>query len=172
MNSKRIIHIVFVVSLILVSGFATTPAYAKAPIHFEVPVDWSGPVENECGFPIDATTLGTQRSTFWFDEDGNLSMGHNLFNITEIWDAGGNTLEFKYNYPVHGWIEEYPDGYISYLGAEIITLPHEGLVFSAAGIVTWSFTIDAAGDIILIDMLKLAGNWETDWPAICEYLAP
>ena len=173
MNIKRIIHIVFVASLILVSGFAVTPAYADAPIHFEEPVDAYFPVYNECGFDILSHQYGTLRSTYWFDENGLPYKAHENWDITEIWDAGGNTLEFKYNYPAQAWIEpSYPDGYVVYLGAIMITLPGEGVVYSATGFLSYSFTIDEFGNVIFLDLLKIVGNWNVDWAPLCEYLAP
>ncbi|OGO62573.1 MAG: hypothetical protein A2030_11290 [Chloroflexi bacterium RBG_19FT_COMBO_50_10] len=173
MISKRIIHIVFVVTLVLVSGFAVTPASAKAPVQFEEPIDASYSFSDACGFPIDSHYYGTLRSTIWLDENGLPYKAHQNWNITEIWGAGGNTLEFKYNYPARAWMEPaYPDGYVVYLGTIMITLPGEGVVYSATGLLSYSFTIDELGNVILLDLLKQVGNWETDWAPICEYLVP
>jgi hypothetical protein len=173
MNSKKIINIVFVLSLILISGFAVTPASANAPSHIEYPFTSSYQVENPCGFVITSHDSGFGYATMWYDENGIPDRIHQRWVGTEIWDAGGKTLEFTYNYPDRAWIEPaYPDGYIIYLGAYMVTLPHEGVVYSATGLQAYTFTLDEDGNLVLLDQLKQVGNYQADWDFLCEYLAP
>jgi len=173
MNGKRISHIVFVLLLILVSGIATTPATAKGPTHFELPVAWSGRIDNPCGFKIDGTTTGSQRSTYWFDEEGTLVMGHNDFSITEIWEAGGKTLEFSYNYSVHGQVVTYPEYYTVWLGVDpIVTIPGLGAVIKRAGYYSEIYEMNKKGELVWIETVEAIGVDYADWPAICAYFAP
>jgi hypothetical protein len=172
MNSKRIIHIIFVVSLILVSGFAVTPASAKAPVIIEGPYTWSGDVYNECGITIDGYTNGTQRTKIWFDENGQIDKAQNFLNVVETWSANGKTLEFTQHYPIHVSIETYPDGYVVFLGVTIYKIPGHGVVMQAAGHYSYTITFDAEGNLIVLDPIKMVGHWEADWAPICEYFAP
>jgi hypothetical protein len=163
---------IFVVTLLMMSVFVVTPAYADAPVQSEVQIDSYFPVVNGCGFDIVGHDIGTLRTTIWLDENGLPTKAHQNWNIIETWSANGKTLEFKYNFPVHARMEIIDEGYIVYLGAIMITLPGEGVVYAATGLLSYSFTIDEYGNLILTDVLKQVGNWELDWAPICEYLSP
>jgi hypothetical protein len=169
MNSKRIIHIVFVVSIILVLGFAVTPASADSPVENDYPIDETYIIKHQCDFNIVSHRVGILHDKVWFDENGDLYRAHQNWEVTETWEANGKTLEFTYNYPARGWFETYGEGYAFYMGAEMFTLPHEGVVYSATGLETYKMIRDEDGNITITDLLKQVGNWETDWPAICEY---
>ena len=173
MNSKRIVHLVFVLSLILVSAFAAAPASAKAPTQFEIPVDWSQTyLETPCGFPIFDSSHGIQRSTYWYDENNVLTMGINFFYITGALEANGKSLEFSYNYGVHGRLETFPDYYTVWVGiSPHIILPGAGAVVKSAGYFAYTYTL-VGDDLVFKDVIKEVGIYYADWDAICEYLAP
>jgi hypothetical protein len=170
MNTKRIIHVVFVVSMILVLGFAVSPASAKAPIIDEGPYAWAGDVYECDGFTITGIAYGTQRTMLWLDENDELERGHNQLTVTEIWSANGKDLEFTNTYPINGWVETFPDGYIFYIGVYKVTVPHEGVVYAANGLYSYTFTI-VGGEIMILDPLKLVGHEVADWDWICGYFA-
>jgi hypothetical protein len=172
MNGKRILYIVFILSIVLMAGFVVIPALANTPLHYEEPVDSSYKVNNECGFKIIEHDLGTLESTFWFDENGNMSEGHQRWNITSTWSANGKSLEFTWNQPTRGWFVSYHEGYIVFTGSVKITLPGEGVVSWAAGQTTYYLLRDKQGEISIGDVIRETGNYDTNWPAICAYLAP
>jgi hypothetical protein len=173
MNIKNFLTIAFIITLAFISGFATAPVSASAPTQFEIPVDWSGRIDNPCGFHIYDTSHGIQRSTYWYDETGKLTMGMNFFNITGSWEANGKSLEFSYNYSAHGKVETYPEYYIVFLGiSPHITLAGVGSVVKEAGYLSETFTMDKKGNLDFIDVVKSTGVEYADWDAICAYLAP
>ncbi len=173
MNVNRIIRNVLMTTLILVLGFAVSPASADAPVYEVWLIDEDIPVTNECGLDITSHQVGTLTNKIWLDENGDIDKAHQNWEATETWEANGKTLEFKYNYPARGWFETYYEGYAFYLGAYMITLPHEGVVYAATGLESYHMIRDAGGNIIITDeLIKQVGNWQVDWPALCEYFAP
>lgn len=170
MKSKKIFQIIFVTSMIIVLGFAVSPTTANSPEDLVYPFDNTYSVENPCHYKITSHDVGTGYATMWYDENGVPYKVHQRWVGTETWSAHGKSLEFTYNYPDRAWVDPaYPDGYILYIGATMLTMPHEGVVYSATGLEYYSFTIDEGGNFVLLEELKQVGNWETDWDFICEY---
>ena len=172
MNGKRIVHIVFILSLVVVTGIAIKPASANTPLHYDEPVNSFFKVSNECGYKIIEHDLGTLQSTFWFDENGDMSEGHQRWDITSIWSANGKSLEFKWNEPARGWFVSYHEGYIVFTGSVKITLPGQGVVSWDSGQTTYYLERNNNGEISIGDVIRETGTYDTDWSAICAYLSP
>jgi hypothetical protein len=174
MNSKRIIHIVFVLSLILVFGFTVTPASANAPIFFEWPDDTYYDVVSDCSFPIVSHIYGTTTNKAWLDENDNPYKVIQQYRWTEIWSANGKALEIKNISPARAWMETDTNGYYVILGVWYkITVPGEGVVVKDVGLWLRKMIRDEEGNYITTDLIKDVGvSTDIDWTPICEYLAP
>jgi hypothetical protein len=169
MNTKIMIHIIFILSLVLVTGITVKPAYASTPTIYEAPYTWSGKIDNECGIKINGYTTGTQRFTVWRDENGAIEKGHTTLDVIETWSSHGKTLTFDQHYPINLRIDTYPNGYVAYLGVIFYTIQGEGVVMQSAGNYTVRFTFDEDENIIILDPLKEVGREVEDWGPICEY---